>query len=81
METIGAIRPMQDFFRRWYVVNHQGLAWAGSRWVPMVGPIQACNFDSQGKAEKFIAAKFPPEVTERRISERRRWTHRRWPTT
>lgn len=35
-------------FERWIIISesHPMLAWSGSRWVPMNGSVQICNFES-----------------------------------
>lgn len=32
------------------------LAWSGSRWVPIFGSVQICNFDSEADARAYLSA-------------------------
>lgn len=42
-------------FMRWIIVQRldQKLAWSGSRWVPILGDIQICNFESPEEAHAY----------------------------
>lgn len=43
-------------FQRWIIVQQSDkrFAWSGSRWVPILGDVQICNFDS-AQAAHFYA--------------------------
>jgi hypothetical protein len=53
----------QDLFDRWIIVavtdrgeiveGLTGLAWSGSRWVPIGGNVQISNFDTRSEAENY----------------------------
>jgi hypothetical protein len=51
------VKLARDLFDRWIIVPaHEALpdlAWSGSRWVPIGGPVQICNFVSRGDAETY----------------------------
>jgi hypothetical protein len=53
-------------FGRWILLQqtNQKLAWSGSRWVPIGGDVQLCNFDS-AEAAHFYASEvgLEPAVT------------------
>jgi hypothetical protein len=51
------VKLVRDLSERWIIVPaHDALpdlAWSGSRWVPIDGPVQICNFVSRGDAETY----------------------------
>lgn len=46
-------------FGRWLIVPAQepdGFAWSGSRWVPIGGAVQVCNFDTESQAAGYATS-------------------------
>ena len=45
----------EPFFRRWIITQYENeeCAWSGSRWVPIGGCVQICNFDSRAQADSY----------------------------
>jgi len=48
----------EPYFKRWIIVpademDPPRLAWSGSRWVPIGGSVQVCNFDERSHAESY----------------------------
>jgi hypothetical protein len=52
------VKLVRSLFDRWIIVPvapepEAGLAWSGSRWVPIGGPVQVCNFDTDSQAAGY----------------------------
>lgn len=49
---------VQCVFKRWLVVHPEDetLAWSGSRWVPIFGPVQVSNFDTKSAAAGYATS-------------------------
>jgi hypothetical protein len=51
------VKLARDLSEHWIIVAaHEALsdlAWSGSRWVPIGGPVQICTFVSRGDAETY----------------------------
>lgn len=53
------VRLVCGLFDRWIIVPEFGrndFAWSGSRWVPIGGPVQVCNFDTRSAAEGYATS-------------------------
>lgn len=56
------VRFMRFLFDRWIIVPASapialpGFAWSGSRFVPIDGPIQICNFESESAARGYATS-------------------------
>ena len=49
------VKLRQDLFNRWIITpaDAGGFAWSGSRWVPIGGSVQVCNFDTETQADSY----------------------------
>ena len=54
------VRLVQSLFDRWIIVPEPAsaahFAWSGSRWVPIGGRIQVCNFDTESAAAGYATS-------------------------
>ena len=48
----------EHIFKRWIIthLDNDELAWSGSRWVPIGGSVQICNFDTRGQADGYASS-------------------------
>jgi hypothetical protein len=52
------VKLERGLFDRWIIVPvlcpvPGKWAWSGSRWVPLDGPVQICNFDTEAQAAGY----------------------------
>jgi hypothetical protein len=55
------VKLVRSLFDRWIIVpaaqeREAGLAWSGSRWMPIGGPVQVCNFGTHSQAAGYATS-------------------------